>query len=274
MQLWSLPTAATAATVNAAPADGASVVIGLIGSIGRRDFGSAALARINAVVAAASWSVYCLRGPQRPVLHASGSFGIADTTGQCFEAYAAGLYRQDATFDAAQERAEGDRTLMTHWHASEIGGAHGERIYRRHGMRERLSMIGRHAEHGLLAVNLYRHDHQRAFADAEIDLLQCAAPAVMACVRQHIELLELGVPVRAPVANAAPWLRERCPALTERELQVCDRLLLGMTFDGIAADMGLSVATVKTYRNRAFERLEIHFRNELFSLALQAAPRH
>ena len=33
-------------------------------------------------------------------------------------------------------------------------------------------------------------------------------------------------------------------------------------------DLGLSLPTVKTYRNRAFARLGIHFRNELFALAL------
>ena len=60
-------------------------------------------------------------------------------------------------------------------------------------------------------------------------------------------------------------LRRRCPALTERELDVCERLLRGWSFDGVAADMVLSVATVKTYRARAFERLGIHFRSELFA---------
>ena len=35
----------------------------------------------------------------------------------------------------------------------------------------------------------------------------------------------------------------------------------GMVVD---ADLALSVATVKTYRNRAFNRLGIHFRSELF----------
>jgi DNA-binding CsgD family transcriptional regulator len=41
-----------------------------------------------------------------------------------------------------------------------------------------------------------------------------------------------------------------------------------MTQDGIASDLGLTVPTVKTYRNRAFARLGIHFRNELFALVM------
>ena len=53
-----------------------------------------------------------------------------------------------------------------------------------------------------------------------------------------------------------------CPRLTQRELAVCERLLRGLTFEGIAADLGVSAATAKTYRNRAFERLGIHHRND------------
>ncbi|MFM2065789.1 MAG: hypothetical protein RLZZ584_698 [Pseudomonadota bacterium] len=43
----------------------------------------------------------------------------------------------------------------------------------------------------------------------------------------------------------------------------------GWMHDGIAADLGLAPATVKTYRDRAFQRLGIHQRHELFALALQ-----
>lgn len=67
---------------------------------------------------------------------------------------------------------------------------------------------------------------------------------------------------------AAQRLRQLCPALSERELQVCERMLRGWTFEGLVADLQLSVATVKTYRSRAFERLGIHFRNPLFSRVL------
>ena len=42
---------------------------------------------------------------------------------------------------------------------------------------------------------------------------------------------------------------------------------------GIADDLALSVASVKTYRARAFDRLGIHFRNELFALIVMDASR-
>ena len=45
-----------------------------------------------------------------------------------------------------------------------------------------------------------------------------------------------------------------------------------MTQEGVAADLGLSLPTVKTYRNRAFARLGIHFRSELSALLLRPRP--
>lgn len=73
----------------------------------------------------------------------------------------------------------------------------------------------------------------------------------------------------APVGLRAA-LQARCPALTARELDVCERLLRGWTYDGIAADLGLGLATVKTYRARAFDRLGLHFKSELFAAFLPA----
>ena len=43
-------------------------------------------------------------------------------------------------------------------------------------------------------------------------------------------------------------------------------MLKGITYDGIAVDLGVTAGTIKTYRDRAFERLGIHHRNELFAL--------
>ena len=109
------------------------------------------------------------------------------------------------------------------------------------------------------------------------------AQVLLALTRKHIALAQrpgvLQPTLQPPAQSTAPLLshslpalRERLlrahPGLTERELDVCARLLHGMTQEGIACDLGLSLPTVKTYRNRAFSRLGIHFRNELFALAL------
>ena len=104
-------------------------------------------------------------------------------------------------------------------------------------------------------MNLYRHEGQRPFSDDEIDAVGSATSLLLACVKRHIAL-----------SSVATQTRSALDALTRREREVCERLLKGLTYDGIAADMGVSAGTVKTYRNRAFERLGIHHRNQLFAL--------
>lgn len=267
MQLWSLasevPSDDGIRCGTAAWND--DLVVGLVESLGRRDFGARALARINRVVPAASWSVYRLPPAGLPTMIASGSYLVPDTTRECWRAYRAGLYRQDNTFARVREQARPGQLMMTHWHAEEIRRPHREQIYRRHGVRERLTVVRVEDDNALLAVNYYRHDHQRHFGDREIARLQGLAAGLVACVRRHAEIAQQAA--TATPLPATALLQRLCPALTGREIDVCERLLRGWTHEGIAADLDLSAATVITYRNRAFGRLGIHFRSELFALA-------
>ena len=148
--------------------------------------------------------------------------------------------------------------MVVHWHAQEIPAAHRERIYTRHGLRERLSMVCRDKENGILAVNLYRHEELPSFTDSEIDLVGSAAGVLLSCVQKHLSMV-------APRVSSDSLLAH----LPRREREVCDRMLKGWTYDGIAADLGLSAGTVKTYRDRAFDRLGINHRNQLFALLVQ-----
>ena len=66
-------------------------VAGIIGCIGRGDFGTAALGSLNAALALDSWSIYRVFRARPPCLHASGSYRVADTTADCFRAYQDGL---------------------------------------------------------------------------------------------------------------------------------------------------------------------------------------
>lgn len=233
----------------------------LIAGIGAADFATRTLAALQPLLPAGTLSVYQLWPDRAPVLHLSGSCGVADTTRDCFRAYAGGLYRRDRSFDVLRRAPRAGQAALLHMQADEAPNAdHREQIYRRHDMRERLSLAQLEADGSLLAINLYRHGDGAAFAGGATEQLAALAPVLVAAVRRHLA----GAPdVAAPSAREA--LRAHCADLTERELDVCERLLRGMTHDGIAADLGLSVATVKTYRARAFARLGLHFRSELFA---------
>lgn len=256
MNLW--PTPLSSPSLHASQA----ALAALIDGIGTDGFAEQGLCELNQGLQAASWSVYQVWRDRPPVLHLSSSFGVADTTRDCFGAYRDGLYLRDCSFDPLQKVAPGHAAVL-HMHAEDAPNSeHRERIYRRHHVIERLSVAQREADGSLLAVNLYRHDHQRRYSDDELDTFGAMAAPLLASVRRHIALRG-ETPAQACDARAA--MARACPALTPRELDVCERLLKGWSYDGVAVDMGLSVATVKTYRARAFERLGLHFRSELFA---------
>lgn len=246
---------------------------GVIEHLGAADFAQAGLGSINQAVRAGSWSVYRLRPQLPPLLHLSAAYGVPDTTRDCFAAYLSGLYRHDASFDLVRRPGHAGRALVLKMGADEAPSPeHREAIYRRHGVLERLSVAQLEDDGSLLAVNLYRHGSQGAFDPLEQERFIRLAPLLLAGVRRHLSLRPdhpgPAGSASAPHPSSAQRhrLHARCPALTERELDVCERLLRGWSYDGIAADLGLSLATVKTYRTRAFDRLGLHFRSELFAL--------
>ena len=243
------------------------VLTDLIGHIGNARFGPAVLDGLQDLVPAASWSVYRLGS--RPALFLSAARGVPDTTRDCWRAYLSGPHRADRSF-AQTSNASERAPRLCHLTADEVPEEHRMKVYEAHGVAERVSVAQTQDDGGVFAINFYRHGHQRAFSDAALDSFGALAPALLALVRKHMALSQgNGAPVVDTGAHdMEARLRSLCPALTERERAVCVRLLQGMTLDGIASDLGLALPTVKTYRNRAFARLGIHFRNELFARVL------
>lgn len=254
MRLW---------TFDAAPRPAAATdeaLLGVLGSVGAPAFAAQALASLNAALVVGSWSIYRVHPQREPLLHASAAHGRPDLTAACFRAYAAGLHRQDRTVREVRDQALEGGPLMTHWRAEEMPPPHREGIYERHGMRERVSLLRAGADGSLLCVNLYRHERQPRFRDQDFEAVHAAGRWLLGCVERHLAL--------AAAPPPPPVLPE---GLTPREQAVCERLLAGLTLDGIAADLGLALPTIKTYRNRAFLRLGIQHRNQLYALALGSA---
>ena len=60
--------------------------------------------------------------------------------------------------------------------------------------------------------------------------------------------------------------------LTDREQQVCLRILQGFSSEAISLDLKVAISTIHTYRKRAYAKLGISSQNELFSLYLEFMP--
>ena len=239
---------------------------GLVGLLGRTDFEADFLMHLQDVVPAASYSIYRTGSNCVPTRFMSASLGVMDTTRACWNAYLSGPQKSDQTL--VRDAQLHGQSMLCHITDQEIPAQHKALVYEPHGMKERLSVI-QHESSSVFAINFYRHVHQRPFTDAHLADLAAMAQVLLTLVQKQIAL----APVKSVPSgrDAHSWigkLKALQPALTDREADVCARLLTGMTQDGIASDLGLSLATVKTYRNRAFARLGIHFKSQLFSLFL------
>jgi len=239
----------------------------LIGQLGTDRFERTLLSTVGRWLPVSSLSIYQVGGQHPPQRFMSCSLDIPDTTQSCWQAYLSGPYQHDRTFE--QDRpTPPPGPVLCHIRVDEIPALHRARVYEPFGMAERVSVVDR-SPAGVFAINFYRHQHKSALTDQHLGTLDTLAPVLLALTHKHLQL--------APMASGRSlhdWsqrLRQLCPELSAREEQVCTRLLQGMTHDGIAQDLALGLPTVKTYRNRAFKRLGIHFRSELFNRVMQQA---
>ncbi|MGW8430213.1 response regulator transcription factor [Curtobacterium citreum] len=73
----------------------------------------------------------------------------------------------------------------------------------------------------------------------------------------------------APTPTAPTPLRDRFPELTPREADVLERIADGRTNPEIAAELFLTVPTVKSYVNQVFAKLGVRTRAEAVALVLR-----
>ncbi|WP_422842827.1 helix-turn-helix transcriptional regulator [Acidovorax sp. M2(2025)] len=303
MRQWLPSSLQTPAGRPMAPQGASAALAPMVERVGEPGFATGLLQDLEPVLPAASWSVYRTGHRCKPTLFLSASRGVPDTTRDCWWAYLSGPYRSDRTWGRAFDDMPLDEpaTRLCHLSAADVPGEHRARVYDAHGVSERVSVVEHESDGSVFAVNFYRHQHQRPFSDRQIGAFESVAPVLLALTRKHIQLSQrpgvlpalpppvcadgraraaepphhAALPLQAPQgSHSLALLRMRLVrlqvGLTDRELDVCARLLQGMTHEGIASDLQLGVPTVKTYRNRAFARLGIHFRNELFARVLGA----
>lgn len=238
-------------------------VANIVAAIGEGDFSQRVLHQVNRVIPVGCWSVYRIGGDQ-PRMFLSGTYHRKDTTTGSWQAYLSGPHLADRTFAFGEIDPAGP--VITHLTAEEIPTrAHRDKVYRQFDMSERLSVVEPQSRDTVFALNLYRYNGQGFFTDRELAAFETIAPSLLASVHRHLLLHPRATALASPLSldSVRQAFETHRPDLTERELDVVARTVLGMSYEGIAADLGLKLPTVKTYRNRAFERLHISFRSEL-----------
>lgn len=163
-------------------------------------------------------------------------------------------YLHDPNFQTLKTLASGQIEIVRfHAVSTNMGLHYRKEFFETPGFTDKISII-RGTDQGNYYINLYRRDpcFDQRFDDHVFTQNVCSLVSIL--VSKHFEL------------NAN--LRQEGPLafLSEREQQVCRQVLQGKKNEMIAAELDIAVSSVITYRKRAYEKLGISSRAQLFAL--------
>jgi len=208
-------------------------------------------------------------------------------------AYTAGFYARDPklaplTGDPrnSPDPRDSEVTLLPHTPPAEYDAAYRARFFTETGLIDKVSSLLRSRRYTIYC-SFYRLKDSGRFRQAEFDQLSRILPLLTNLIFKHSRLAGLKeqegradplitqVPLGRSAAASATLLDSRNGAfarLTDREREVCLRILQGFTSEAISLDLGVAISTIHTYRKRAYAKLGISSQNELFSLYLEFVP--
>jgi DNA-binding CsgD family transcriptional regulator len=136
---------------------------------------------------------------------------------------------------------------------------------------ERISVM-RRVDTKWLVLNCARSRQAGAFSRDEIALIDLFGSLALPLIARHEILFDrMGLSRNSALSVQALEHRfgQLLSALTQREREVCARTVMGMTAEAIALDLSIGRASVLTYRQRAYRRLNICSAYQLSSLVLR-----
>jgi DNA-binding CsgD family transcriptional regulator len=251
----------------------ATVVCRLLNAVGSMDHTSLAKAILHLVnhhVAVANCTVMAFEAERHPRLVAVSSQTDECQMFHCATNYARQLFQHDRIqlhLRSMLAQQEVGSIAVHRQTLAQIIDAELRRLYN-----DTLSVVDSMAitiktgRREWITTNLCRHRDQGPFSKAEIETILRLAPLIATSVSRHCSLeTQSEGDSRSSLSDG---IDELCSALTQRERQVILCILDGVTVEQIAGKLGLKPTTVITYRSRAYEKLGIRSRRELFSAVL------
>jgi len=238
-----------------------------IAALGREAFASELLAALNQSVPVDHVCLMRVADRARPPVLESASWRGGAHVAEVQRAYLNGLYRFDPNMNLPAQ------TGVAFRHLRRDGVAHAgyrEACFGRAGLLERITVAAADAGQ-LVLLNLYRLEPSGPFAADEIAAIEALSRFLAALSIKHVGTLGMLLRSRDRgdrIAALAARLHALDGRLTARERDVLSRVMLGVTSEGIALDLGIGLNTVLTYRKRAYTRLGVTSQAELFSLCL------
>lgn len=238
----------------------------LVGSIGERGFGS----RLLNVLHDACGAEHCMifQSDENDLLEVcSISQDGTDTAHRQVQVYLKqSLWKRDPMLEEARNNLVLANSSMLHADVSKISDrVLRDAVWMRAGASDRLMVCGRWSR-GMVGLSLIRTQKAGAFSDNAIFRIADSMDLLLSIVGRHAEMVidrrDLST-VLTSLDDIQRTIACLPDELSPREIEVCARVIYGMSSIGIAIDLGISEETVMTYRKRAYARLCIGSQREL-----------
>lgn len=239
--------------------------------LGTDEFEAGILSYLNNSIGVDHYTVYRMHGTIAEVVAGASTRGRHVLFPQILEPMpATGAQRY---LEAAREAANTTgRPVLLHVEATEVTETDLRNAFIRHEVIDRVLFAGLRGDDWNV-VSLLRSRPRCAYSSRELAELTDVADILISAFAKHTAFRSDRGRRHASqqfksVDLIERHLRSAGLGLTERELQVSARILFGQVTGGIAVELEVGEETVATYRKRAYQRLGIGSRHELFQLYL------
>lgn len=231
----------------------------LVDAVGAPGIGEALLTAFNDV--ADIDEVFAFQAPAAGAPRPLASAGERPGAAARAALYSEGFYKLDPARGVQPDKLAGG--LLARRVAAEAVQDDGYRAacFDQPGLAEKVSFAMGGASPYVLS--LYRLRRRPRMSDSRYAAVGRLAQVALPLIRKHAELVGGLGPEASPEQRLERRLDALDAGLTPRELAVCARTMTGRTAGEIAADLGVGVTSVLTYRRRAYARLGVSGAGEI-----------
>lgn len=238
----------------------------VIDTIGTERYDRSCLDTIEQIVDVEHWALYRFRRNNSVSCIATHSRQYIAAAKENIGHYQERCYKIDPAFLALKKNFQS--TCVAKIDINDIRDVQYRHCFEMTHVHERLSFFSRIGS-DIYQLCIFRGGkNKRTFTPMEISRFSALSNFILATAAKHESYLSVstGLPHYLDL-DAIERLLEHLPGtLSERERQVCSRVVAGMSIDGTAIDLGIKRTSVITYRQRGYEKLGVTRQNELVAL--------
>jgi DNA-binding CsgD family transcriptional regulator len=235
----------------------------LVAEVGRKDFGNAAFDLVDQGIRADHLVITLIGRADLRSLLTKGRLParVADTLNR---RYLERYHLLDQSLPSLWDVAGETPAVLPYDHRLRVSPTYHAFFFENARLCDKLSIVNRRDD-CLMLCNLYRLAESGPFAESDLAHARTLALPLTAAAWLHADKVAVRVATEPRPRAARNGADEALHSLTRREMDVCRRLLVGASNEGVALDLSISTHTVRTLRKRIYRKLEVSSLTDLFS---------